>query len=101
MSQKNEEQWQRVLKMLTDGVLLMDFQEKEEKVLLINESIRTIFCANKDVTNNSMATNSASEPANIVNDSTGGEIEFNKKIFGSSSKPSSRARRRSMNHAQR
>lgn len=74
MSQKNEKQWQRVLKMLTDGVLLMDFQDKKEKVLLINESIKTIFCPKViENMNNSMATNSASEIANVVNDSTGGE----------------------------
>ena len=47
-SKVQEKKWQRVLMMLTDGVLIMQHTENDEGILLINPSLQKIFKMNRD-----------------------------------------------------
>lgn len=53
-SKVQEKKWQRVLRMLTDGVLIMQHTESDDGILLINPSLEKIFgrgSNNKNATN--------------------------------------------------
>lgn len=43
LSKIQERKWQRVLALLTDGVLILQHTDNEKGILLINESLQKIF----------------------------------------------------------
>jgi tellurite resistance protein TehA-like permease len=48
LTKRQEKKWQRVLTLLTDGVLIMQHTESDHGVLLINPSLQKIFSPDKD-----------------------------------------------------
>lgn len=79
-SKVQEKKWQRVLMMLTDGVLILQHTENDRGILLINPSLQKIFSADAGegghVHAHFGAASNAASPANLAEAPTGsGELQ--------------------------